>query len=241
MLQIELRRVGAIAVLDCSGSIDIDAARFIETIGWCLENGYKDILCNFENVNFVDYAGLSVIAVGYKDAVNRKGRVRFVHVQAHVQKLLCMVHLDEVFEAYSDENMAIRSFEEDRAISEIQKKQLRRRFRRLPIEIGIEFKAADKDEPFTRGTVLNISGVGLLVFAEKMYHLGEILHIRLTLSPTPGVLELQTKVVWLVHKELQPHLYPGMGLGFHNLDSETQRKIVEFVERNLPLSCSTED
>ncbi|MBP7216066.1 MAG: PilZ domain-containing protein [Candidatus Omnitrophica bacterium] len=241
MVHIELRRVGSIAVLDCSGSIDIDAAAFIEMIGWCLENGFKEILCNFENVNFVDYAGLSVIAVGYKDVVNRKGAIKFLNVPAHIKKLLCMVHLDEVFEVFSDESVALKSFEEDKVISEIQHRQLRRRFKRLPLELSIEFKSPFKTEDFHTGKVLNISGVGLLMFVDTVYPLGEILRIRLPLQPKPGMLEMDAKVVWLVQKELQPQIFPGMGLEFHNLDTETQKMIVEYVERNLPLSCSAEE
>jgi hypothetical protein len=44
----------------------------------------------------------------------------------------------------------------------------------------------------------------------------------------------------LVQKELQPQIYPGMGLEFYNLDSHKQQEIVEFVDRNLPLSYTSE-
>ena len=85
------------------------------------------------------------------------------------------------------------------------------------------------------GKVLNLSAVGLLMVCHKTYPLGEILDIKLSLLPKPGELELKAKVVWLVQKELQPELYPGLGLAFHNLDSLTQKGIVEFIERNLSL------
>jgi anti-sigma B factor antagonist len=240
MLEIDFRRFKSIAILDLSGSIDIDCANFIEMVAWCLGNGYKDVLCNFDNVNLVDYAGLSVLAIAYKDVTNHKGRIKLVHVAAHIQKVFCMVGLDRVFEIYQDEEFALRTFEEDRIISEIQKKQLRRRFQRLPLDIGIEFKSKEKADKYSEGKVLNISGVGLLVFAEKVYPLGEILDIRLSLLPKPGLLELEAKVVWLVEKEIQPQIYPGMGLEFYNIDSQMQKKIIEFVDRNLPLSCSTD-
>jgi anti-anti-sigma factor len=238
MLQIEFRRVGNIAVLDLTGSIDIDSANLIEMVGWCLINGYKDVLCNLENVNLIDYSGLSVLAITHKDVVNHEGRIKFVHVPAHVRKLLCMVCLDHLFEIFEDEDLAVKSFEEDRVISEIKKMHLRRRFKRLPLAIDIEFRLKGKDEEFSQGKVLNISAVGLMVFAENCYPLGEILDIRMTLLPKPGLIELDAKVVWLVQKELQPQIYPGMGLEFYNLDNETQKKILEFVERNLPLSCT---
>lgn len=240
MLEIDFRRSQSVAILDLSGSIDIDAANFIEMVGWCLENGYKDILCNFADVNLVDYAGLSVLAIAYKDVINHKGRMKFENIPAHIKKIFNLVCLDRVFEFYEDEGLAVNSFQEDRIISELQKKQLRRRFKRLPLDIDIEFRAKSKDDKFNPGKVLNLSGVGLLVFAEKTYPLGEILDIRLLLLPKPGLVELEAKVVWIVQKEIQPQIYPGMGLEFHNLDSLTQRQIIEFVDRNLPLMTTSD-
>lgn len=241
MLEIDFRAVKNVGILDLSGDINIDASNFIERVAWCLENGYKDIICNFENINLIDYAGLSVISIGYKNIVNHKGRVKFVKVAAHIQKIFALVCLDRVFEIYETEELAINSFAEDKIIAEIQKKQLRRRFKRLPLDIDVQFKSA-KEETFCHGKVLNLSAVGVMVFTDKKaYPLGEIMDLKLMLMPKPGTLELKAKVAWLVEKELQPHIYPGMGMEFYQLDTETQKKIVQFVERNLPLdgsSCS---
>jgi anti-sigma B factor antagonist len=238
MLQIDFRRVDNIAVFDLEGSIDIDSANLIEAIGWCIGNGMKDILCNFDSINLVDYAGLSVLAIAHKDVVNHKGRLKFVNVPSHIRKLFCLMCMDVVFEIYEDEDRALKSFQEDREISEIQKKQLRRRFKRLPIDMEIEFRQAGKNEPFNKGKVLNISAVGLLIFADKTYPLNDILEVRLSLLPKPGLLDLEVRVVWLIEKEIQPQIYPGMGLEFYNLDAAIQKKIIEFVDRNLPLSCA---
>ncbi len=240
MLNISLRRIKLVVVLDLSGSIDIDSSNLIEVVAGCLEKGYLDLLCNFENVNLLDYAGLSVLSIAYKNVLNHKSRVKFVNIPAHIRKIFLLVGLEMVFEIYEDEEFALRSFEEDRIIAEIQKKQLRRRFKRLPVDIDIEFKSRFKEEQFNPGKVLNISAVGVLVFAEKTYPLGEILKIRILLSPAPGLLELETKVIWVVQKELQPQIYPGMGLEFYHTESETQKKIVEFVDRNLPLGSMSD-
>jgi anti-sigma B factor antagonist len=240
MLEIAFRRINAVAVLDLNGTIDIDSANFVGMVQWCLENGYKDILCNFENVSMVDYAGLSVLAISHKDVMNHQGRIKLANVSAYVNKVFCLVYLDRVFEIYSDEKTALQSFEEDRVISEIQKKHLRRRCKRLPLDVTIEFKAVG-ESVYSCGKLLNISGVGMLVFAEKIYPLEEILTMRLTLSPKPGLVEIEGKVVWLVQKELQPQIYPAMGIEFHNLSAEMQEHIIEFVERNLSLNCSSDD
>jgi len=241
MLEIEFRRLHSVAILSLVGNIDIDAANFIEQIGWCLENEYLDILCDFENVNLVDYAGLSVLTIAYKNVLNHNARMKFVKVPAHVRKTLCLVCLDRVFEIYEDEDFALNSFKEDRIISEIQKKQLRRRFKRLDLDIDVHFRPSGRrEEQFSPGKILNLSAVGMLVFSEQAYPLGEILDVRLALLPKPGVVELEAKVVWLVQKEIQPQIYPGMGMEFRNLDNQTQKKIVDFVERNLPLSSTSE-
>ena len=240
MLEIGFKRYEAVAVLELSGTIDIDSAIFIERVGWCLENGYTDILCNFEDVNLVDYAGLSVLTISLKDVLNHGGRMKLANVASHIKKILSLVALDKVFEIYEDFDRAVKSFEEDKVISEIQKKQLRRRFKRLPLDIDIQLKSLSRNESFFKAKVLNLSAVGLLVFSDKVYPLGEILKIRLDLEPSPGVIEIEAKVVWLVEKEIQPQIYPGMGLEFYNLNSEVQKKILEFVERNLPLGTINE-
>lgn len=239
MLEISLRRAEAVLILDLAGDIDVDSSNLIEKIGWCLAQEYTDIICNFENVNLLNYTGLSVLTVAYKNVLNHKGRISFVRVPAHIRKIFAMVGLDVVFEIYEDEETALRCFQEDRIISGIQRMHLRRRFKRLPIDIEIEFKAKG-EEKFNEGKVLNISAVGILMFAEKTYPLGELLDIRLKLLPKPGLLALTARVVWLVQKEIQPQIYPGMGIEFYDTDSETQQTIVTFVERNLPLSSTSE-
>ena len=238
MLEIAFRRVESVAVLDLTGNINIDSANLIEKIGWCLENGYPDILCNFENINLVDYAGLSVLAIAFKNVENHKGRIKLSGVAGHIKNIFSLMCLDRIVEMCDEEKQAVSSFKEDQIISEIKKKKLRRRFQRLPLDIKVEFKAKDKNEEFSQGKVANISGVGLLVVADKLYPLNEILEVKLMLSPKIGVLGVQAKVAWLVRMELQPQFYPGMGLEFYQLEPSLQKKIVEFVERNLPSGCN---
>jgi anti-anti-sigma factor len=240
MLEINFKRFQSVAILDLNGSIDIDSSNFIETAGWCLENGFLDILCNFENVNMVDYAGLSVLTIAYKNVLNHKGRMKLVNVSAHIKKTLSLVCLDKVFEIFDDDDFALRSFEEDRIICEIKKKRLRRRFKRLPLDINIQFRSRSREKDFNSGKILNLSAVGMLVFVEKTYPLGEILELKLALHPKPGQLEVDGKVVWLVQKEIQPQIYPAMGIEFYHLSTDTQKYIVDFVDRNLPLNISSE-
>ncbi|MFH1398416.1 MAG: PilZ domain-containing protein [Candidatus Omnitrophota bacterium] len=235
MLTVVLRQVRSAVILDLSGNIDIDSSILIEKIGLCLDNGYRDLVCNFENVNLIDYAGLSVLTIAYKNTINHKGRIKFVNVAAHLTKVFSLVCMDRVFDIYQDEESALKSFEEDRVISEIQEKKLRRRFKRLDLGIDISFKSKAEDQ-FHQGKILNLSGVGVLVFTEeKTYSVGELLDINISLLPKPGKIEAEAKVAWLVEKDIQPQLFPAMGLEFYNLDTSAQKNIIEFVDRNTAL------
>jgi anti-anti-sigma factor len=238
MLEIFMRRVTTVAVLDLSGDINIDSSNLVEKVGWCIESKYKAILCNFDSVKDVDFTGLSALGIAYKNCVNHGVRMKLINVPLHIKKKFELVCLDRVFEFFTDEDAAVKSFEEDQAISEIQKKQLRRRFKRLPLDIGVELKARDEGV-YHKATVLNLSAVGMLIFIEKAYPLGTILELKVSLRPVAESLLLEAKVAWLVDKKIQPQIYPGMGLEFYHLDQLTQEQIAAFVERNLPLDSCT--
>jgi len=234
MLEICFRKVNNAAVLELSGTLDIDSSNLVEKVAWCLESGYQDILCSLDGVNVMDYAGLSALALAFKNAVNHQAAMRLCNVPVHIRKTIELVYLDKVLEIFPDENSALESFAQDREISQIQKAKLRRRFKRLPLDIEMGLRS-QQDKEFHTVKLLNISAIGMLVFSDKVYPLGDVLDVRLSLKPVVDNLELHAKVVWLVEKKIQPQIYPGLGLEFCNLDPKVQEKILEFVERNLPM------
>jgi len=40
-------------------------------------------------------------------------------------------------------------------------------------------------------------------------------------------------VIWIVDKELQPHYTPGMGIQFHRLDADSEKRLFDFIDRNI--------
>ena len=239
MLEIKSRRVKSVMILVLSGTIDIDSANLVERVGTIIQDGYRDIICDLSEVNLIDYSGLSALALAYKNVANHKGRMAFVNVPQHVMKTFSLVCLDKVFEIYEDEHTALKKLEEFTSLSDIQKKQLRRRFKRLHMDIDIQFRSS-REKDFRHGKVLNLSAIGFLVFARDAYNIGEILDVTLSLLPVAQVIQVKAKVVWLVQKDIQPQLYPGMGLEFYHIDSATQGKVLQFVERNMPLDSGVE-
>ncbi|MDD4894807.1 MAG: anti-sigma factor antagonist [Candidatus Omnitrophica bacterium] len=233
-MDIKARQQGNVVILDLYGRIDVDAANFVEVVGQCIRDGYSDILCNFESVDFIDYMGISVIVIAYKEVMNSNGRMKFSGIPAHLKGAFSIAGLDRVIDIYATEDLAIDSFREDKIIENIKKMQLRRRFKRLPIDIKIELKEKDnKAGVCVKGDLLNLSAIGAYIFGCGQFKLGDRITLKLKLAPKMEEIELEAKVVWLSDKQVQPHSHPGMGVEFYNTPPSIQQKLLEFIERNL--------
>jgi len=233
-MKINTREKEDVVILDLEGSIDINSADFVETVGWALVTKSKNILCNFEGINLIDYVGISLIAVANKNILNHKGRMKLCNVPSHVQKLFSIVGLDKVFTYYENEDEAIKSFTEEVLFSHILEQRLRRRFKRIPLHNTIEYKQKySTKDVFYKGRIINLSAIGVFIAAEKVFSIGEILTTRIDLTPAPGVIEVDSKVVWESDNEIQPMESPGMGLEFCNISPKVQEQIIDFVEKHL--------
>ncbi|MBM3251582.1 MAG: STAS domain-containing protein [Candidatus Omnitrophica bacterium] len=236
-MEILPRTKRGIVILDLAGRIDADSANFIETVGQCLRDGYCDILCNFEAVDFIDYMGVSAIFIAYKEVVNCKGRMKFLNVPVHVRELFAVAGLDRVVEIYAKEELALNAFKEDRVIENIQKMQLRRRFKRLPLDIKIELLSKQDSGPIClKVDLLDLSGVGAYLFGCDKFKLGDRVVLKIDLPSERKTFLLNAKVVWLSDKDIQHHIHPGMGVEFCNIPSSVQDELVKFIEKNLSLA-----
>lgn len=234
MLEIRLRQFGSCIILDLCGRIDVDSANLVEVVGQCVRDGYTDILCNLEDIQAVDYMGISVVVIAYKEVTNHSGRMKFVNIPVHLRDVFAVSGVDRVIEIYTSEDVALNSFKEDKVIEEIKRMQLRRRFKRLPVDLKIELKSKQESSPeCLKVEMLNLSAVGAFIFGCSNFKLGDEVILKLKLAPKPEVLELNARVVWIPDKGVQPHEYPGIGVEFSDLSTENQRKIIEFIERNL--------
>lgn len=238
-MEIKARQHENIIILDLGGRIDVNSANLIEIIGQCLHDGYNDILCNFEEVEFIDYTGMSAIVLAYKEVVNSQGRMKFVNIPAHIKGIFSISGLDRIIEIYGTEDLALNSFKEDKIIENIKKMQLRRRFKRLHIDIKIELKDKyDKKAPYLKVDILNLSAIGAYIYGCDKFKLGDDVILRMKLSPKHEEIELEAKVVWLPDKQVQHHVYPGMGVEFSNIPTPVQQKLIEFIERNLSFTAT---
>ncbi len=239
MLEIKLRQTGNYIVLDLCGQIDVDSANLVEVVGQCVRDGYLDILCNLEDIQAVDYMGISVVVIAYREVVNHNGRMKFVNIPAHLRYIFTVSGMDRVIEIYASEDSALTSFKEDKAIENIKRMQLRRRFKRLPIDLKIELKSKkDSFSDCLKVEMLNLSAIGAFIFGCDKFKLQDEVVLKMKLAPKQEELELQARVVWVPDKGVQPHEYPGIGVEFSNLTPENQQKLIEFIDRNISFSPS---
>jgi len=229
-MEIRIRQDNSIYLLYPEGTINIDAAEIIETTGRLASEGHAKILCSFKKVDMVDYNGLSIITIAYKNVVNKSGVMKFCDVPIHVKELFKMARLDLVFDIYQTEEEALRAFE---ITSKIDKLYLRRRFERLDFRHAIQFWLRDssKKQKYS-ARMLNLSGEGAFIYTKNIFPISTNIQIDIAFEDTKKHI-IDGVVIWLADKDLQPHCFPGMGVQFINIPSNTQNEIVEFINKNL--------
>ncbi|MBN3039897.1 MAG: PilZ domain-containing protein, partial [Candidatus Omnitrophica bacterium] len=143
------------------------------------------------------------------------------------------------FKYYSNESEAIKSLDEDKESGQNIPDPLRRRFKRIPFKTAIAFKHKFSPEPILfKGEIINLSAEGVFVTTEHVFRAQDLLEVKISLLPKPGLMEVDARVAWVADQELQPKDYPGMGLEFFNITSADQEKIIAFVERHFTHSSS---
>jgi c-di-GMP-binding flagellar brake protein YcgR len=152
-------------------------------------------------------------------------------VQLSVVELLKVVKLDGVFEVYSDEKSAIESFFSTGASA----LHMRRRFQRLDIHVNVIYSltGSGKNAKAFEGTALNLSAAGAYVHSKHTFPLNSVLDLSLDIPGVEGRLDTPGRVVYLADKDLQPHVYPGMGVAFTHLEPEKERVIIDFIDKNV--------
>lgn len=231
-MNIRIREVNNITIIDIEGQIDINSSEIIETVGWLIKDGKRDILLNFDKVEMVDYSGISIMAITYKNVTNHDGRIKFCTVALHIEKLFKLAQLDSIFEIYKDEETALKTFCFD---SDIDKKLLRRRFERLDMHIEVEFcvkKELKNNKIWNVGKLLNLSGDGVFLYTKKLLPLGEEIRVKINLYGEKPF-EIDGIVIWIADKSLQPQLHPGMGIHFKSIGKKNQERVLEFINKHI--------
>ena len=111
-LRIAERVVEGITVLDLAGRLVLDEgdATFREHITDLLERGRTLIVLNLKDVSYIDSAGVGVMVAKYLTVRRAGGDMKLLHLTPRSNRVMTITKLLTVFEAFDDEQEAIRSF-----------------------------------------------------------------------------------------------------------------------------------
>ena len=111
-MNIEARKLDNATIVDAEGKLDATSTPAIkECIKSLMEEGRTQILLNLEKVPFVNSTGLGALVGILKDLRGHKGILKLLNLQPYVQELFEVTQLVKVFEIFTDEDTAVKSFE----------------------------------------------------------------------------------------------------------------------------------
>lgn len=108
----EERVVGEVMILDLKGKMTYDhgGLPFRDRISGLVEQGHQRLVLNLGGVTYMDSASIGVIVGAYVTMGNRGGKLKLLNVTDRIRQLLLVAKLLDVFEIYSSEDEAVRSF-----------------------------------------------------------------------------------------------------------------------------------
>jgi anti-sigma B factor antagonist len=112
-MTLKTRKVNGIVVMDMSGRFcsGEPILLFQETVRKFMADGDNNFLLNLADVSYIDTSGLGELIAMYSRADRERGAAKLVHLGKKAKDLLQMTKLVTVFDTFTDETEAIKSFE----------------------------------------------------------------------------------------------------------------------------------
>ena len=106
------RQVGAVTVIDLSGRVILGEASSLlrETVKDLASRGQKRILLNLADVSYIDSSGLGALVASFTTIKGLQGEIKLLKLTSKVHDLLQITKLLTVFEVFTDEASALKSF-----------------------------------------------------------------------------------------------------------------------------------
>ena len=107
-----IRQVGDVVIVDLIGRITLgDGSGVVrETVKDMLQVGQKNLLLNLGDVSYIDSSGLGELVGAYATSVSQGAQIKLLNVQKRVHDLLLVTKLYTVFESFTSETAALKSF-----------------------------------------------------------------------------------------------------------------------------------
>jgi anti-sigma B factor antagonist len=113
-LQITTREFDRVVVVDPVGKLTLSDSRtqLRDLIHVLSNTGHKKFLLNLAGVDYMDSDGMGELVRCYSVVRQRGGEMKLAQLNKRVADLLQITRLNTLFEIYSEEQVALRTFQE---------------------------------------------------------------------------------------------------------------------------------
>ncbi len=110
-MEIDVREVDKVVILDINGEIDLYNAPEIKSkITELMESGKSDIIINLKKVSYIDSSGIGVLISSLSNLKKAGGSLKIINVFASVRKVFELTKLTSFFDIYDSEEEAMKSY-----------------------------------------------------------------------------------------------------------------------------------
>lgn len=111
-MEIKVREVEGVVVLDIDGEIDLYNAPDIKTsIKNQMDAGKKKIIINLDSVSYIDSSGIGALISSLSHLKKTGGGLKIINVYDSVKKVFELTKLTSFFEIYDNEDEAVADFQ----------------------------------------------------------------------------------------------------------------------------------
>jgi anti-sigma B factor antagonist len=111
-MNIEVRTIGDVKVLDGSGKITLGEGTMAlrNRVRDIVQGGNKKIILNLADVTYIDSSGVGELVTAYTTVTNLGGKLKLLNLTKRSRELLSITKLLTVFDVYDNEQAAVASF-----------------------------------------------------------------------------------------------------------------------------------
>lgn len=108
MLRVQVRRVNAVAIVDCRGEVDLySSPRVREALAKELNGDVGSVLVNMTEVAYIDSSGIATLLEGLQLSKKTQKRFGLYGLRKNARSVLALARLDRVFAIWESEQEAV--------------------------------------------------------------------------------------------------------------------------------------
>jgi len=109
VLKVELRKLNNVAIVDCSGEVDLySSTRLREALAKELYGDAPSVLVNMTGVSYIDSSGIATLLEGLQLSKKTQKRFGLYGLQKNARSVLRLARLDTVFIIWENEEEAVQ-------------------------------------------------------------------------------------------------------------------------------------